>query len=56
MAVDFNWCKTHHTQKSKHISYFKVCHGSGRPTIFRGRVKSHLPFAGIIKSSPYTPR
>ena len=25
---------THHTQKSKHTSYFKVCHGSGRPSIF----------------------
>jgi len=29
-----NWCNTHHTQKSKHTSYFKVCHGSGRPPIF----------------------
>ena len=25
---------THHTQKSKHTSYFKVCHGTGRPSIF----------------------
>jgi len=25
---------THHTQKSKHTSYFKVCHGFGRPPIF----------------------
>jgi len=29
-----NWCYTHHTQKSKHTSYFKVCHGSGRTSIF----------------------
>ena len=35
LAVDFNWCNIHHTQKSKHTSYFKVCHGSGRPTIFK---------------------
>jgi len=34
LAVDFHWCNTHHTQKSKHTSYFKVCHGSGRPSIF----------------------
>ena len=34
LAVDFNWCNTHHTQKSKHTSYFKVCHGSSRPSIF----------------------
>jgi len=34
LAVDFDWCNTHHTQKSKHTSYFKVCHGSGRPSIF----------------------
>ena len=30
----FHWCNTHHTQKSKHTSYLKVCHGSGRPSIF----------------------
>ena len=29
-----NWCYTHHTQKSKHTSYFKVCHFSSRPSIF----------------------
>jgi hypothetical protein len=29
-----NWCYTHHTQKSKHTSYFKVCHCSGRTSIF----------------------
>ena len=29
-----NWCYTHHTQKSKRTSYFKDCHGSGRPSIF----------------------
>jgi len=29
-----NWCNTHHTQKSKNTSYFKVCHGSGRSSIF----------------------
>ena len=29
-----NWCNTHHTQKSKHTSYFKVCHSSGRPSVF----------------------
>ena len=23
---------------------------------FKRRIKSHLPFAGIIKSSPYSPR
>ena len=34
LAVDFNWCNTHHTQKSKNTSYCKVCHGSGRPSIF----------------------
>jgi len=34
LAVDFHWCNTHHTQKSKHTSYFKVCHDSGRPSIF----------------------
>jgi len=34
LAVDFHWCNTHHTQNSKHTSYFKVCHGSGRPSIF----------------------
>jgi len=34
LAVDFHWCNAHHTQKSKHPSYFKVCHGSGRPSIF----------------------
>ena len=34
LAVDLNWCNTHHTQKSKHTSYFKVCHGSGRTSIF----------------------
>ena len=34
LAVDFYWCNTHHTQKSKHTSYFKVCHGSRRPSIF----------------------
>ncbi len=34
LTVDFNWCNTHHTQKSKHISYFKVCHVSNRPSIF----------------------
>jgi len=31
LAVDFYWCNTHNTQKSKHTSYFKVCHGSRRP-------------------------
>ena len=30
LAVDFHWCNTHHTQKSKHTSYFKICHGSSR--------------------------
>jgi len=34
VAVDFYWCNTHHTPKSKNISYFKVCHGSGRLSIF----------------------
>jgi len=34
LAVDFHWCNTHHTKKSKHTSYFKVCHGSRRPSIF----------------------
>ena len=34
LAVDFHWCNTHHTQKSKYTSYFKVCHGSDRPSIF----------------------
>jgi len=34
MAVNFHWCNTHHTQKSKHTSHFKVCRGSGRPPIF----------------------
>ena len=34
LAVDFYWCNTHHTQKSKHTSYFKICHGSNRPSIF----------------------
>ena len=29
-----NWCNTHHTQNSKHTLYFKVCHGSGRPSVF----------------------
>ena len=24
--------------------------------IFKRRIKSHLPFAGIIRSSPYSPR
>ena len=33
MAVDYHWCNNH-TQKSKHTSYFKVCQGSGRPSIF----------------------
>jgi len=34
LAVDLYWCNTHHTQKSKHTSYFKFCHSSGRPSIF----------------------
>jgi len=34
LAVNFHCCNTHHAQKSKHTSYFKVCHGSGRPSIF----------------------
>jgi len=34
LAVDFYWCNTHHTQKSKYTSYFKVCHASGRPFNF----------------------
>ena len=34
LALDFYWCNTHHTQKSWHTSYFTVCHGSGRPSIF----------------------
>jgi len=34
LAVDFYWCNTHHTQKSKHTSYFKVCHSSSRQSIF----------------------
>ena len=34
LAVDFHWCTTHLIQKSKHASYFKVCHGSSRPSIF----------------------
>jgi len=34
LAVHFHRCNTHHTQKSKHTSYFKVCHGSRRPSIF----------------------
>jgi hypothetical protein len=34
LAVDFHWCFTHHTQKLKHTSQFKVCHGSRRPSIF----------------------
>ena len=34
LAVDFYWCNTHHTQKSKHTSYFKVCHGSGKLSFF----------------------
>ena len=33
LAVHFHCCNTHHTQKSKHTSYFKVCLGSGRPSI-----------------------
>jgi hypothetical protein len=35
LAVDFQWCNTHHTQNSKHISHFKVSHGSSRPSIFK---------------------
>ena len=34
MAVDLYWCNTYHTQKSKQTSYFKVCYGSGIPSIF----------------------
>jgi len=34
LAVDFYWCNTHHPQKPKHTSYFKVCNGSGRPSFF----------------------
>ena len=33
LAVESHWCNTHHTQNSKHTSYFKVCQGSRRPTI-----------------------
>jgi len=34
MAVDFHWCNTYNIQKSKHTSYFKICHGSRRPSVF----------------------
>jgi hypothetical protein len=34
LAVDFYWCNTHHSEKWIHTSYFKVSHGSGRPSIF----------------------
>jgi hypothetical protein len=34
LTMDFHWCNTHHIQKSKHSSCFKVCHGSSRPSIF----------------------
>ena len=34
LAVDFHWCNTYHTQKSKQTLYSKVYHGSGRPSIF----------------------
>jgi len=34
LAVDFHWCNTHHTHKSKHSSYLKFCHGFRRPSIF----------------------
>ena len=33
LAVDFHWCNTHQTHKSKH-TFFKVCHNSSRPSIF----------------------
>ena len=28
---------------------------TGRDLTFKRRIKSHLPFAGIIRSSPYSP-
>ena len=61
LAVDFNWCNTHHTQKSKNTSYCKVCHGSGRPSIFNltylwypliaVRHNLHVPITCLIYST-----
>ena len=38
---------------SGHIFPKKLCCSS--PISFKRRIKSHLPFAGIIRSSPYSP-
>ena len=43
LGVDFYWCNSHHIQKSKHNSYFKVCHVSGRhpSSIYIRMVSTH---------------
>ena len=42
-----------------YIQFLFYIHGSVHRDsilIFTRRIKSHLPFAGIIRSSPYSPR
>ena len=37
-------------------SIFNIFFRQSRSLSFRRRIKSHLPFAGIIRSSPFSPR
>jgi len=39
-----------------HTSLPQLSRRNVGPLNFKRRIKSHLPFAGIIRSSPYSPR
>ena len=55
LAVDFYWCITHHTQKSKHTSYFKVWHGSGKPYIFNLTYLGWYPLTAVQSHNLHVP-
>ena len=43
---EFKW-----TKDTQNVTIYKLT-----VLTFKQRIKSHLPFAGIIRSSPYSPR
>ena len=46
---------THITQKSKHTSYFKVCHGSGWPSIFNLTYLGWYPLTAVQSHNLHVP-
>ena len=36
-------------------TYVKYCSLTRGALTFKRRIKSHLPFAGVVRSSPYSP-